>query len=358
MKKALIINEGYSDNFGDQAIKESMISIFGDHGYETDFLYLTKPTIQNLPHYKYSAAAIKSGPNTSVLKGLLYFFYWFYVNRKPIVSKIREKHYDTVVFGGGQLVNTSGRMFPSAFATSLYWITLLIAKNSKAKMYLVAVGCASKFGTIEEYLYKKAIKKIEAVWVRDHFSEKAMVKMFKRKATIIPDIAFYQSSKKPFAQNEKKQMALVGVTNFKEVFLKYNKKSDLTQEDYYEIYYKKIQEYAQKKLVPKLFYTTITDAVECNSFQQWLHEKHQERIDIFHTNTLEGLVHELYMASVVFSARMHALILGMKCHCTVEPYLISEKLKSFNDDYLKSHRTIPTLSNEIVQALKPLLNNE
>ncbi|MCB0456603.1 MAG: polysaccharide pyruvyl transferase family protein [Flavobacteriaceae bacterium] len=358
MKKVLIINEGYSDNFGDQAIKKAMVSLFQDRRFEADFLYFSKPSVQHLPSYRYANHVTKGASKPSKLKGLLYVLYWLRINKNIVASKLKENQYDMVVFGGGQLINTSGKIYPSAFATSLFWITKFIKKHSNAAVYLIAVGCANKFGYIEQYLYKKAIKKIDSIWVRDNFSNLALQEKFYRKAEVMPDIAFYKTKSHCLSEDKKENIALLGITSFQEVFLKYNKENPVTREGYYDQLFLKVQEYQKKGYHLLLFYTTLTDAAECKIFQQYVAEKHHLKINNAEIENIQDLENYLLKANVVFSARMHALILGMKYRCHVEPYLISEKLKSFNADYIQSDKTISELSDDIENTLKLLLNNE
>jgi hypothetical protein len=90
----------------------------------------------------------------------------------------------------------------------------------------------------------------------------------------------------------------------------------------------------QQGLPVVLFYTTITDAAESIAFRDYLRQQHQLELPVAKLHTVSDL-RELYQsASDVYSGRMHALILAMKYRCKVDAYLISQKLKSFHEEYI------------------------
>ncbi|MCW3464662.1 polysaccharide pyruvyl transferase family protein [Chitinophaga nivalis] len=361
MKKALIINEGFSNNLGDQAIRESMTSLLQDSGFVTDFAYFTNPGVPGLPAYQYLDTAVGdkveqplSYRTKARLK--LAFFYWMGINYRHIRQKLKKHRYDIVVIGGGQLLESSGKDYPSRFAIALYWWTLLIKTMTKARIYVIGVGVGTTFNKKENYLFGKALSRVDFIWVRDEFSRSSLYEKFKHRAVVTPDVAFYNGrNHTPAAASAGK--ALIGITCYREVFAKYNKSSK-SREDYYEEWFLQVQRYLNRKLPVELFYTTITDAAETIAFRDYVKSKHRITLPVARLASVEDLKKLYVSASDVYSGRMHALILAMKHRCTVKAYLISQKLKSFQEEYIDSGKPVSEYSEEISGTFNKLLRDQ
>jgi len=355
MKRVLIINEGYSHNLGDQAILEASSRYYKDHGYEVDFLYLSKPNIKKLPKYDYKSLVLKRVKKNNLLfklKASLIFFHWFLANRKTIISTLKSNNYAIISIGGGQLINTSGTNLPSAFAIALFWFTYLIKKYAKeSKLYFVAIGLATRFNKIERKLYQQALHRADDIWVRDEFSQQTINKIYKINAKLIPDIAFYIS--KNGQTPVKTELALVGIASFEEVVLKYN--NGITKDAYFGEIFEEIKLIERRGLNVKLFYTTLLDVTAIKEYNSYLMAKNIEPYEICEIQDLGGLIEELKVANLVYSGRMHGLILGLKYGCEIKPYLISQKLKSFNEAYIVKNRAIHEISSQIELGLATIL---
>lgn len=346
-KNVLVINEGYSHNLGDQAIMQASMELFKHVGCGVDFLYLSKPRINSLPNYNYNYQynGVKRKSPFHTLKALISIFYWVLINRRAIINKLNMADYDIISIGGGQLINTSGTNLPNNFAIALFWLTRLIKRYSKkSKIYFVAIGAADKFNKIERFLYKRALNKADAVCVRDEFSKNVIRNVFNREVDLVPDIAFYQEQAK--GENvEKQNLALVGIANYEEVVSRYNKGE--SKEEYFNNILITINNFENQGYYVKLFYTTLLDARTTIEYNSYLESKGKEQLIICDIKNLEDLVKELKKAKVVYSGRMHALILGIKYNCKVQPYLLSQKLRSFDDAYVKKQINLENTSQEI-----------
>jgi len=353
MKKVLIINEGFSNNLGDQAINKSITDFFKSKGYITSFLYLSNPELTKLPNYTYLSNAtfkVKKRTLLDKVKTYFFFFYWLFKFKRTIINTLKKGNFDTIAIGGGQLIISSGTFALSGFSITLFWFSYLIKRYSKAKLYLVAVGASTSFNVFESYLFSKSLKRIDNIWVRDHFSKNILQEKFKINANLIPDIAFY-SDKKERNQRVKEEVALIGITNYKEVYQRYNKTESYSKFDYFSELHKVVQKYEEKKCQVKLFYTTIPDAQECLFFKDFLAFKFNKKIEICKTENLTDLVKQLDKTKYVYSGRMHALILGLKSKCEITPYIISQKLQSFDEKYAKGSISINEIQKEINQQL-------
>lgn len=355
MKKVLIINEGFSHNLGDQAILEASAGYFKDKGYATDFLFLSKPKILSLPLYQYNETAPEKPAEQTLLYHLrswLSFIYWLTYNRKTVMNKLKNGDYQIISIGGGQLINTSGPYLVNNFAIALFWISRLINRYSKKSgIYFIAVGVAEKFNKVEQYLYKKALDNATAIFVRDEFSQKIMKEIFHKQATIIPDIAFYSQHNKD-NQHEKQNLALVGIANYDELEL--SNKTGSTKEGYYSTINMQINEYKNQENEVRLFYTSLLDVAATREFNRYLESINQSPLRVCDIQTLNDLTLALTPAKFVYSGRMHALILGLKYGCEVRPYLLSQKLVSFDALYVSSKKEVNEISRKIEAGLNPI----
>jgi polysaccharide pyruvyl transferase WcaK-like protein len=358
MNKVLIINEGYSNNLGDQAILDACSKFYEDKGYTTDFLYLSKPHLKALPQYDYKNTLSKKVQKNNLkfrIKAFLSIFYWYLINRKSIIEKLKSNNYAIISIGGGQLINTSGTSMPNNFAIALYWITYLIKKYANtSKVYFVAVGAATKFNSIEKFLYTRSLRKANRIWVRDEFSKKIIKETFDLDTILTHDIAFYVS--RGFrVEVSQENIVLVGIANYEEVVVRYIEGKEKTT--YFEDIWTNIVGLKKEGYVVKLLYTTVLDVNTLNDFNNFLTQRNEERLPLCNIETLGDLKSELSRASIVYSGRMHALILGLKYGCKVRPYLLSQKLASFNERYVLQNLEIGNISDDIESSLSIMFNN-
>lgn len=327
MKKVLIINEGYSHNLGDQAILKATVKFYKDMGYDTDFLYLSKPNLPLLPKYAYQNSS-KSSTKPSALKKIIFVHYWRAQNKKVIAQKLNN-NYDLISFGGGQLFNGSNTGFPSQFALSMKLFSeILIKKRSSSKIVMLAVGCGTHYNKVEKKYFSEILKLSDMVVVRDQFSKSQMKKIFDIDAEQSPDIAFYDHQQ---GNDQKEPKALVSIANYEEVVQRYTHKS---KEDYYKDIIAQIHIFEQQGLKIKLFFTTISDFQALADFNAYCIDQFQTKYSIADTDSLEKLIQELQSAESVFSGRMHALILALNYGCRVTVYELSQKLTSFKEEYV------------------------
>lgn len=347
----MIINEGYSSNFGDQAIKQSMEALFTAMGFNTSFCYFTNPAQQQLPVYdysKFSTPADEASLSASIKNIAAYLFSFFIYGRyyfklkKQIKQCLASQQCQMVVIGGGQLINSSKSNRVSFFAIALYAWAKTIKKN-KIPLYIACVGAVGEFHAIEKFLYKKALDTAEETWVRDAFSQQSILKNFKLQTNLVPDVAFYNMHTAGIYKKD--NTALIGIygyDEYKKVFGMAGKSRDM----YYAQWKKIVDRYTNLGLKVTLFYTTETDAAEAYGFQQFL-QKQNLQLPVAAITSLQGLNELFEKAAYVYAARMHALILAYKKGCRVEAYEISQKLKSFTDEYIAQGRQPEIISSQL-----------
>ncbi|RYJ45588.1 polysaccharide pyruvyl transferase family protein [Flavobacterium beibuense] len=348
MKRILVVNEGFSNNLGDQAIKKSLVQFFEDRNYLVDFSYYSNPKIQSLPKYDYFfndtsslielRLKLKSNPIFNfllILKNYLRFVKWYLKNRRFIKNLLVNGRYDYVVIGGGQLINTTNRVSPSLFSIAAYtWSTL---SCNRSKLVFLGVGVAGKFNVVEKKLYKIALNKASKIWVRDKFSNLVLSDTFNIQSEIIPDVVFYDESLNS-SKRVKQKIALVGIYSFHEYNVKH-KNQLLELEDFYLPWVNKVKKLKSDGYIVELFYTTKTDAIETITFQKVLYQKYDIDIKVLSATSLNELYLSLLDVDFVYSGRMHALIFGLKAGCKVEAFITSDKLQTFNDEYIIGNKS-------------------
>ncbi len=326
--KTLLINEGYSDNLGDQAINDSFQHLLKNVGIKNiDFVDFTKNT--NSP--KKIIANEKrdnKGNFTSKLKKVISPKLRWILKNTYRIYKISTKKYDKVFIGGGQLI-LSNDTFAIAMAMWIFFLRLFGNKE----IVLFAIGSGSKFSFLDKLLYQYSFKKVSKIYVRDFKSQKILKEVFNIDSKFVYDVAFIHNkiSKKT---NSEKENILLGVISFN-VYNRYNN-INLTKENFFESWIELLVKNNFTLEQVKLFYTTQDDRGASIEFKNYINEKYNIELELIETNTKEILVNQLDQAKIVISARMHALILGLTYECEIITYKISDKLIAFDEMFGKN----------------------
>lgn len=360
-KKILLINEGFSSNLGDQAIRESMTEALQFLGNEVDFAYFSNPALQSLPAYDYGKQkpAATAKPVKMPFQGLRAYVNntrWYWKNKKRIADIVRSKNYDVVIIGGGQLLNSSARLRFNVFSLALFTWVSAVRRYTRAKIYLIGVGVPSRFQKAEQFFYGKAMQKIDRTWVRDNTSRKSLLANFNVQSELMPDVAFFDRSG-DHEKYEKADLALVGIYNYNEFNLKFNARG-LDKARFYEEWTGEVRRLIAEGMQVKLFYTTQADARESHLFADYLQNTQDITAEILDTPDLRSLGGWLKKARKVYSGRMHALILGMKYGCIAEPYLLCEKLETFDNEYIRRQQDPATYSGQVLEVMETAVFGE
>jgi polysaccharide pyruvyl transferase WcaK-like protein len=361
LKKVLVINEGFSSNLGDQAIKKSVLDVLADIGCKTDFAYYSAPSIYSLPAVDIEKKPTTESKRTSLLnKGIfkagrrfLGYTKWYITNTKEIRKILKTGNYEAIIIGGGQLINSSEKVRFNIFSLALYCWVKAARKYTSADIHLMGVGVVDSFHRLEYRFYSKALERVNGIWVRDAYSRDSVKKNFNKEAGLMPDFAFYDATCYN-TEYKKEDSAIVGIYSYDEFAAKFDKKG-LSREAYYKDWYTIIQNYRKEGLNVKLFYTTGSDAQESFLFRDYIQKEHDLTIEVAPTSTLDSLYALYKPAKKVYSARMHALLLGMKYQCRVEAYLISQKLASFDHEYIQNEKNPEIYSREIQSVVSTSL---
>lgn len=340
-KEILIINQGYiRGNLGDQAIRVSLNRFFREKEYLVDYAFLTDPNDNRppLPEQGYiNNLQKKKGESTKNASKFIIFLSiikWILLNIVSIIKKVSKKKYDYVIIGGGQLINSSNSFYPHHFSYSMY-LWGLVSKLLNRKVIFLGVGSNRKFNTIEKSLYKWALRKADIIFVRDTFSEQAILTNFDVKVTVMPDIAFYDYDK--ISDTKKRNILAVNIYSYKEYNQNYNQNKENISA-YYHKWIRLIREHPTDGDI-HLFSTTPTDFHENISFLNFVNENKLFLDKIFIMNDVSDLhgLYDLYEnSSTVISARMHAILIGIKKGAKPVVFEISDKLSTFKNEYISS----------------------
>ena len=340
----LLINEGHSDNFGDQIIKESMLHLITKLGFQSKFQDLTRHKTERVHQYDTVASINTSSGKVKYFKPLravIWKLLWVAKNCKRIISTAVYK-YDAVVIGGGQLLLSNGT-FPLAL---LVWVSLLRFRNSK-KIVLFSVGMQGEYGKIQKMVLSYVFKYTCHIYVRDEISQNILIDLFKVESTLTFDSAFIYGQIHAQMQPTKKYMYLLGIVDYR-VYCQYEDNAPLTQNEYYETWIRSLGSNADIRSIA-LIYATPEDRAECLHFINYLKENHQVDIELLENTTKDQFLYNLQLGETVISGRMHSLILSIILRKNIIPYPISEKIQAFlhvlGEDYDVDHMEKKVLSD-------------
>lgn len=352
MKQILLLSRVNTTNLGDQLIGRSMMTLFSPYGEITqdDISSSDKSNIircdeliskysgSNINNLSYPPKKTKWGVYIiRCLQKKIHFkiknIKWLKSNYSIFTVAIKKK-FDIIVIGGGELISPS-------FAFPIYiWSLIIKYLQRKSKLVLYGVGVTECTNIKERRRLARIVNLADSVYVRDKLSRNYMKKLYNRDSKEISDVAFIND----FDFSGERIYSLYGMTTIERI----NKHNilQLSENEYFEYTYNelcqltKIDEY-------KLFYTTKEDCEVCAKFSKYCQINHGRSFDIVRVKDLDSLIAKVQKANVVFSPRMHGCILAQLSGGDVHPILISSKMKSYKDKYLKEFNILQAKTNLI-----------
>lgn len=318
-KTVLVINEGGSDNFGDQIIKHSMEYLIKETGRESKFEDLTRhhyPT-----EHDYRAQVITKNKDIFFpLKSIVWKLLWFVKNIKRI-SIASLQRYDAIIVGGGQLLLPNG-IFPFAL---LVWIKFLSLRNKN--IILFSVGTQGVYSWFEKLCISSMLRKINHIYVRDKVSQNILKDQFNKESKITYDSAFILN--KVYKKNEKNNSYryLIGIVDYS-VYKKYHCGDLLSEDRYYEKWLSLISDHNDLNQ-SALIYATPEDRAESIKFKEYIYKRLNIEVDILENNNHIFFLDNLSLGEIVVSGRMHSLIVSKALSKQFIAYPISDKVSSF-----------------------------
>lgn len=181
MKNFLVINEGCSDNIGDQIINSSMSYLLKESN--ATFLDFTKSASAPTKIQTNFKKNYKSKLKRELRRLIPIKIRWILENITRVKDAANKK-YDVVIIGGGQLI-ISNATFPISMFLWIFYLKLY-----KQKVIIFGVGSGEKFSLINKYLYKKSLQKVDGIYIRDKKSQEILNNTYKVKTRFVYDVAF------------------------------------------------------------------------------------------------------------------------------------------------------------------------
>jgi polysaccharide pyruvyl transferase WcaK-like protein len=346
IKSVLVLNEGFSDNLGDQAINESILYLLHENN-------IKNITSIGLTSSRTHVTDIKKKYYKTFFKDQLRKVYpkrigWIFRNVSR-VFKISKNKYDLVIIGGGQLL-LSNKTFPISL---FIWIYMLKLFGNKS-IVMLGIGATAPSGIIDKTLISYVVKNLSDIYVRDINSQKLLKEFYNVKANIIDDVAFLYPKVYPI-NNNLNEGILLGVVSFEEVYKTYNKEV-VSINEYYELYINLLDTNNISLDNVSLFYTTILDKKESLNFMKYVEVTYKISIPLKETDTLKNLVYQISTHKFIVSGRMHALILGLSYEKKIFIFNISQKIIEFQRQYFNENINILQLQNQIGLKFKYIVS--
>lgn len=346
MKKILLINQGKTANLGDIAIKNIAIKLLQELNCDVDFVGYAQCNEQKMSNLLTNE---NKGKLKKYIPSIVKYFFISYRNVLKEFKRIKNNQYDLVIIGGGQLIK-SDSIFPYCL---FFWTYLL---NKKNKIYLLSVGMDSKYNFLEELFYRYSFSKIEKIYFRENDSREVCKKIYHKNSEYIPDLVFAYSryNKKGITlPSEKRKYLMVMIYDYQTLVNHFKRK--ISKEKYYKEWIELIKRNNVKNFEIILTYTDIGDKEETIKFYDYLQKERIFNCNIKNTDILDSFVRLLPNTNIVISGRMHAMILAYNYECKIVPYTISDKIKSFENNYLKNKENLKSLENKILKTVKKIL---
>jgi len=336
-KKALLINEGFSDNIGDQAISNGVKLLLESKNFSVKTAGFST---NNQCHFNLKKSSNNKLVTMLRTKILLKSIYWLFKNIIRIL-KCSSQKYNVAVIGGGQLI-----MKESNFAIAMFtWVVTLKIFNKKVCLFSVGVG--ENFNPFEKFLFLIAIKLADEILVREKSSVPRVLQQFGVHATYVPDAAYALSK----GYTVKKDVILILITDY-QVYVRGALELSgfiMTRSKYWDYWIDMIKREAQQDQI-HFFWNTKEDEIETMKFLKYA--KNEFSFIIYSNElSLEGVVGIFNRSKKVLSGRMHGLILGHIFGAECIPYYISNKVKRYVDEYLN-------VSPSLIQAELELLSGQ
>ncbi|MCH4853781.1 polysaccharide pyruvyl transferase family protein [Bifidobacterium pseudolongum] len=318
MSKILVINQGQTDNIGDQAIESVLVNFLRGQGFEV----AQAPYEERVEdRWSWSVDPKNIVPRIAMRIPRL----MDHENRKRITNILGSVgRIDAAVIGGGELL-ASHWGFNSAFVS---WVHAL--EETGIPVFVTGVS-GDLIGGISSRRYGDALRTCEYVSVRDHATETQLRQICGLRVDYAPDVVFSYAKVHPTQDSASKrvQSMCVPVAYDTRRFRDLN----LHDEDEYIGYLAK-QFLVRKSGLP----VTVTSTIMGDkAYPEHVAEALSARYGIeAHARTgvdLADFVQALRHTDYIVSARMHACILGLVYGCEINPIPYREKLAVFRNEY-------------------------
>lgn len=355
MKSILLVNQGHTDNIGDQLISEIMNKYFS-----SCFLTSVAPFIpdQKKTRIKLESNNYLNTNEENKTLGIKNFFKKNYciclfaltLKYYKNISKKYQCSYDAIIIGGGELLSD----YIVFVAAMQAW--LLYSLKNKMKIILYGVS-GMPFAIRSHRILRKLMKKCDLIFVRDTDTERHLMQYIRSDIQYAPDIVFTMNQIDGYLPklNYKKKGILVTVYSPEEI----GKTQDLDKyfDQWIQLILEKINDCDGKI---RIGYTTQSDYKTASAFYNYIvKNKFFRNIDVKVCNYVDWKGYCLVAAEskYVITGRMHAMIIALQCNCKVVPYLVKRKIEIFNQEYILKKYNMCTVNKKIKNSLEIVTKN-
>lgn len=345
-KNILAINEGNSDNLGDQAINKSLEYIikncFGNKYHFEDLSRHKKVDCIYDVSVNDSNATKSNTPKVyRSIKTLIYRLIWIKKNIKRINKAVKLNSY--AIIGGGQL------LLPNNIFPFEVYIWTFFLKYHNVKYSFFSVGTQGIFSKYDRFFLKKALSGAENIFVRDQLSKDLIKIHFNIDSYLTYDVAFmYNNIDKTEFCNERDSI-LLGPVDIR-VFKLY-KEPFIESDDYHLLWLELIKNYDITKI--KLFYSNNEDKMQCVKFKNFIEKELNYKLDILENFNIDSFIRNIKKSKLVISGRMHSLILAKTFNVNYITFEVSDKLIEFNKIYQELNLT--EIQTDLLKKIKNIL---
>lgn len=356
MKEILIVNQGHTDNIGDQLISEIMnrhLSNFFSISvakFIPDEVASTICICDELPGYSgVDKVRSKSGLKDMIKKNHFLCLMALSIKYYTTINKNINNKYDAIIIGGGELLAD----YVAFTAAMQAW--LLYAKKTRTKVILYGVS-GLPFETRKNSILKIFMKDCEFVSVRDWDTQKHLSKNLKKEILYAPDIVF--------SMNYLYGDLLMHNTKMSDVFVSIYSPEELGVSQNIAEYYdrwvqmilEKISDTTKNLLIG---YTTQSDYKAARKFYGYIQKKAlfiDINVKICDYSDWKGYCNVVTKCRYVITGRMHAMIIALQCGCEIVPYMVKRKVQTFNSEYLEKQYDMQEVNDKVLSSIEAMVN--
>lgn len=352
MKSILLVNQGHTDNIGDQLISEIIDKYFSS-SFSTHIAPFVpdqkKTTIKLEPNNCLRTNRQKEdkrvGVKEIVKKNYCISLFILTLKYYREICKKYQGSYDAIIIGGGELLSD----YIVFIAAMQAW--LLYSLNNKINIILYGVS-GTPFAVRNHRLLRSLLKKCDLIFVRDTDTQVHLKQYVRSDIHYAPDIVFSMNRINGYLpeQHCQKRGMLVTIYSPEEIG-KTNK-----TEEYFDQWIQLISERINDcdgKI--RIGYTTQSDyRAACVFYDYIVKNGVFSNIDVKICDYTDWKGYCLIAAEskYVITARMHAMIIALQCNCKVVPYLIKRKIEIFNQEYILKKYNMYEVNKEIENSLE------
>lgn len=358
MKKILLVNQGHTDNIGDQLISEITNRNLSKY-FKTEVekfipdesekrIILTADSLttgENRKNKKKCCQGIKKIIKKNYLICLEILTLKYY---RKIVKSINDE-YDAIFIGGGELLADY-----VAFTAALQaWLLYAYKANTKIILYGVS-------GFVFEKRKHRALKMLlnncELICVRDYETQHHLSRQLNKKIMCAPDIVFLLNNinSAQIAQKCAKEDIFVSIYSSEELGI--SERISEYYDGWIRLILDKINLNTEKLLIG---YTTQSDYYAAKEFYSYVSKKTRFKnieIKLCDYSDWRGYCNVISKCKYVITGRMHAMIIALQYGCEVIPYLVKKKIEVFNSEYIEKKYDMFSVNEKILLSLEEVKN--